>query len=154
MSYEVTESGVFVESHRVYVAIRGGVLKAMVRATDKATFDAQAVSVGLKVTDEETGALKPAPGVTITEMGPYVLNPATYDADGNVTTPAEVGDRYHVNFWLSPDLVEVGKWEGWALAWSFYGQDGVPNKNEQSLVYDGIELIDPMTVPTPHNVLL
>lgn len=38
-----------VDDTRVYVSIQGGRLHAMVRATDKDTFDEKALEVGLKV---------------------------------------------------------------------------------------------------------
>ena len=162
------------ETPRLYVSIEGGRLQAMVRATDQATFDQKALEVGLKVytnpavpavTDPETGevitpeipasgALIPAPGVTITEMGPHTLVPATYDEEGNEITPAVVDSRYHVNFWMAPWLVERGLWEQWALTWTQNGQPGTPNHAEESVVYEGIELIDPLTVTSPSNVLL
>jgi hypothetical protein len=146
----------------------------MVRATDQATFDQKALEVGLKVytnpaipavTDPETGEvitpavpasgpLVPAPGVTITEMGPHTLVPAVYDEDGNEVSPATVDPRYHVNAWLAPWLVERGLWEQWALTWTQNGQPGTPNHAEESVVYEGIELIDPLTVTSPSNVLL
>ena len=158
---------------RLYVSIEGGRLWAMVRATDQATFDQKALEVGLKVytnpaqdevLDEEgnvvtpavpaSGPLIPAPGATITEIGPLVLTPGTYAEDGTEITPPVMDNRYHVNFWLAPRLVERGLWMQWALAWTNNGQPGTPNHVEESVVYDGIELIDPLTVSSPSNVLL
>lgn len=165
--------GTYVGDTRVYVAIEGGRLWAMIRATDEDTFTTQALAVGLKVytnpaqpavIDEDgtvitpavpaSGPLIPAPGVTITEMGPYVLTPAVLDADGNVVTPAVMDNRYHVNFWLAPAVVERNNWYQWALAWTTNGQPGTPNHTEESVVYEGIELIDPLTVSSPSNVML
>jgi hypothetical protein len=161
------------ETPRLYVSIEGGRLQAMVRATDQATFDQKALEVGLKVytnpaqpevLDDEgnvvtpaveaSGPLIPAPGVTITEMGPHTLVPATYDEEGNEITPAVVDGRYHVNFWMAPWLVERNGWEQWALTWTQNGQPVVPNNNEEAVAYQGIELIDPATVTTPSNILL
>ena len=158
---------------RLYVSIEGGRLWAMVRATDQATFDQKALEVGLKVytnpaqdevLDEEgnvvtpavpaSGPLIPAPGVTITELGPLVLTPGTYAEDGTEITPPVMDNRYHVNFWLAPRFVERGLWMQWALAWTENGQPGTPNHAEESVVYEGIELIDPLTVSSPSNVLL
>jgi len=161
------------DTPRLYVSIEGGRLQAMVRATDQATFDQKALEVGLKVytnpaqpevLDGEgnvvtpavpaSGPLIPAPGVTITEMGPHTLVPAIYHEDGNEVTPAVVDGRYHVNFWMAPWLVERNGWEQWALTWTQNGQPGTPNHAEESVVYEGIELIDPLTVTSPSNVLL
>ena len=162
-----------VEGVRVYAALSGGVLACMVRATDKATFDAQALAVGLKVytnpaQDEvldgegsvitpavpASGALVPAKGITITEMGPLVLTPAVLDAEGTVVTPAVLDTRYHANFWLGPAAVARGEWEGWGVLWSIHGVDATPNHLEEGVEYGGIELIDPMTVSSASNVLL
>jgi len=158
---------------RLYVSIEGGRLQAMVRATDQATFDQKALEVGLKVytnpaqaevLDEDgnvvtpavpaSGPLISAPGVTITEIGSLVLTPGTYAEDGTEITPPVMDNRYHVNFWLAPRLVERGLWMQWALAWTENGQSGTPNHAEESVVYEGIELIDPLTVSSPSNVLL
>ena len=166
--------GTYVDGTRVYVSIEGGRLWAMVRATDKDTFDTKALEVGLKVyqnpavpavIDPETeevitpavpasGPLIPAPGVTITEMGPHVLIPGTYDEDGNELTPPTLDNRHHVNFWLNPALVERGLWKQWALAWTANGSAVVPNNNEEAIAFQGIELIDPQTVTSPANRML
>ena len=168
------QQGTYVDGIRVFVAIEGGRLRAMIRATDQATFDAQALAVGLKVyanpaipsvVDPETnevitpavdasGPLIPAGGTTITELGPFVLTPAVLDDDGNEIAPAIVDSRYHVNFWLSPEVVEDGKWKEWAVAWSMYGHPAEPNKTEVAVEFQGIELIDPLTVASPSNTLL
>jgi hypothetical protein len=158
---------------RLYVSLEGGRLWAMLRATDKATFDAQALAVGLKVyanpaqeevLDEEgnvvtpavpaSGPLLPAPGVTITELGPLVLVPGVYSQEDTEVTPPVMDNRYHVNFWLAPSVVERGLWKQWALAWTENGQPVTPNKSEEGVEYAGIELIDPRTVSSPSNVLL
>lgn len=158
----------------VYVTLEGGRLWAMVRATDKATFDQKALEVGLKVYTnpaqpavidpdteevltpavEASGPLIPAPGVTITEMGPHVIVPGTYDEEGNEVTAPVMDNRHHVNFWLPPRLVEIGLWKQWALAWTANGQPGIPNNAEESVVFQGIELIDPLTVSSPANRML
>ncbi len=174
MTYEVTEEGVFVDGVRVYVTFDRGNLWAMIRATDKATFDAQALSVGLKVhknpaqpavIDPETGEvireaveasgpLVSAPGVTIAELGPHVTTPGEYDDAGNEITPPVMDTRHHVNFWLNARLVEAGAWKRWALAWSYYGTKAKANKQEDALKYQGVELIDPATIASPSNRLL
>lgn len=163
-----------VDGVRVYVAVEGGRLWAMVRATDEDTFNAQALAVGLKVyqnpeqpavVDPETGEvitpavpasgpLVPAPGVTITEIGPLVLTPGTYDEEGHELTPPVMDNRYHANFWLGPAAVERGAWKLWGVAWTQNGQPVNPNNAEEGVSYGGIELIDPLTVSSPSNVLL
>lgn len=130
-----------VDGVRVYAAMDRGNLWCMVRTPDKATFDAQALAVGLKIA-EESGTLIPAPGVTITEIGELLLS------DGTVDT------RYHANFWLNARLVAKGLWTQWALAWTLNGQTVTPNNQEQGVEFQGIELIDPATVTSPSNVML
>jgi len=163
-----------VDGVRVYAAIDRGNLWCMVRAPDKATFDAQALAVGLKVytnpaqpavLDPETqdvithaveasGPLIPAHGVTIAEIGDLVLTPAVLDAGGNVTTPAVTDGRFHINFWLNSELVARGLWKQWAVAWTLNGQPINQNHKEQGMAFQGIELIDPTTVTSPSNTLL
>lgn len=174
MIEEPTQQHLEVDGVRVYATLSGGILSCMVRATDQATFDAQALSVGLKVytnraqpavIDPETsevvtpaveasGPLIPAPGITITEIGPMVLTSGTYDEDGNEVTSPVVDPRWHVNFWLGPAAVERGLWKQWGVAWTQNGQPVDPNNAEEAIVYAGIELIDPATVQHPENVLL
>lgn len=165
--------GTYIDGTRVYVAIEGGRLWAMVRATDKETFDAQALAVGLKVyttpaqpevLDDEgnvvipaveaSGPLVPARGVTITEIGPHIFTPGTYDGEGNELTPPVVDNRYHANFWLDAEATERGAWKTWALAWTANGSPAKANHEEQALEFQGIELIDPQTVTSPANVML
>jgi len=163
-----------VDGVRVYAAIDRGNLWCMVRAPDKATFDAQALAVGLKVymnsarpavIDHETqevtipaveasGPLIPAHGVTITEIGDLVLVPAVLDDENNIITLAVTDERYHVNFWLNADLVKLGGWKQWAVAWTLNGQPVDQNNQEQGMAFQGIELIDPTTVTSPSNRML
>ena len=163
-----------VDGQRVYVAIRGGILHCMVRAADQATFWQQAQLVGLvenknpgapAILDPETGEeitpavppsgpLVPVRGVTITEIGPYVITPGTYDQDGNEITPPVLDNRWHVNFWLDHELTMLGRWQQFALAWTANGQPVDPMREEEAIHHAGIELIDPNTVKSPSNMLL
>jgi hypothetical protein len=174
MTEEPTQQHLEVDGVRVYATLEGNRLACMVRATDKATFDAQALAVGLKVyqnpatpavVDPETGEvitpaveasgpLIPSSGTTITELGPLVLTPGTYDEEGNELTPPVVDSRWHVNYWLAPWLVERGGWKTWGVMWTQNGQPVDPNNAEEAVAYQGIELIDPLTVSSPSNILL
>jgi len=159
----------------LFVSLEGGRLLAMVRAKDKATFDAQALAVGLtmytnaainEVLDPDTGDVlveaRPASGpiiptkfVTITEIGPLVLTPAVLDEDNAVVTEAVMDNRHHANFWLHPRLVELGRWRQWAYAWTLHGQPSqASNANERAKALEDIELIDPASVRNPRNVML
>jgi len=171
---EIIDGQLYIGETRVFVALDRGNLWCMVRATDLATFDALALQVGLlvyttpaqdAVLDPETqevitpavaasGPLKPAPNITITRIGALTTTPGVYDAEGVEVTPPVVDARYHANFWLASSLVAAGGWEQWALAWSASGQPTTPNKAEEGIAYQGIELIDPMTVASASNVLL
>ena len=70
MEQPETQQHLEVDGVRVYTTLEGGLLSCMVRATDKATFDAQALAVGLKVYQN--------PAI------PAVIDPET----GEVITPA------------------------------------------------------------------
>lgn len=137
----------------VCVAIRGGYLHAMVRATDKTTFEQQAVAVGLVTPDDNMsirrpdGSLRTPAGVDVCEIGELVL---AHDEDGN---PTATDTRYHANFVLSAERTEAGAWEEWAVAWTAYGEPAAANKAEVALAYQGIELIDPDTVASLSNVI-
>lgn len=152
ISYD-DEGRLLIDDTRVYAALSGGKLSVMVRATDRATFFAVAEQVGLVEADED-GNVAPIRDVTITELGPYVITPATFDEDGNELTPAVLDNRYHVNFWLGPTVVERNQWQAWLLQWMENGEAAQPNKDEASVGLSGIELIDPATIKSPANVLL
>lgn len=125
----------------LYVSIHNGVLHAMIRAETHAHFLAAAESVGL-IADGQ-------PVVDIAEIGPLVLE---VNVEG---APVRVDERHHVNFWLSSRIVERMDWIGWALVWTYFGQEiAVRNAQEDGVVYEGIELIDPDTVASPSNTLL
>ena len=156
----------------MFAEVKGGILHCMVRATDEDTFNAVGLQVGLlahenpaqdAVVDEDgnvlqeaveaSGAIIPAIGNTVTRIGPHVITPAVLDDEGNEVTPAVMDNRYHVNFWLGSEVVARGNWEQWCIQW-MSGADGTPNGSEESKATQGIELIDPLSVATPHNVLL
>ena len=162
-----------IDGVRIYAVMDRGNLWCMVRATDKATFDAQALEVKLKVytnpaqaevLDEAgnvvtaavpaSGPLISAPDVTIAELGSHVLTAGVYDAEGNETTAPVLDTRYHVNFWLGPEMVARGEWMQWATLWTHYGSTIVANAQEDGTAMRGVELIDPATVAHPANKLL
>lgn len=157
----------------VYATLSGGRLSTMVRATDEATFDAVGLQVGLlryenpaqdAVVDEDgnviteavpaSGAIIATQGNTVVRLGPHVITPATYDDEGNVITPAVMDNRFHVNFWLSPEATKRGEWEAWIVQWMLNGTLAEQNKSEVALLYQGVEVIDPASISSPSNVLL
>lgn len=176
MSHYVNEDGrliVVLEDSTevpVFATLSGGIVHCMTRAVDEATFDKLALETGLMaysdpgkpaVIDPDTGEelepevppsgdIVPASGNTVTKIGPYVITEGVYDDEGKEITPPVMDKRYHVNFWIPSD----SDWEGWIVQWMGLGMDGVPNDNEVSKDYKGIELMDPMTINSPSNVLL
>ena len=124
------------------VNLENGVLSASLRATDLATFNAQALAAKL-LTQGEDGRLRSARGVSLARIGTVEL------ADG------VVDERYHANIWLNRAVVDRGEWMGWALLWSIQGSalDHV-NAQEDGVALGGIELIDPGTIRSPRNVSL
>ena len=159
----------------VLVNLSGGMLDAVVRATDEATFEAAARWAELKyevtetVTDLETGETATqgtgewatAKGVHINHLGPAVITPGTYDEDGTELPAPVMDNRHHVNIRLTdPALSRVDdygviKWEKWAMAWSFGGEDDTQiNAQEVGKVMQGVSLIDPDTIASPTRVWL
>jgi hypothetical protein len=158
----------------VNVALSGGMVDAYVRATDRATFDAAALVAGLTyevmqtVVDEEgnettegTGEIRTARGVEIHHIGPVVITPAVLDEEGNVTTPAVMDTRHHVNFRMGEPAVsrtdEDGTllWQRWAAQWTAAGADDTNRNNaEEGKVLMGVSLIDPDTISSKAQTVL
>ncbi|MAQ19376.1 MAG: hypothetical protein CMN30_31825 [Sandaracinus sp.] len=150
MSYTVEIDG---QEVTLPVSMRGGVLHVMLRATDRATFEAEAIKAPL-VTQDEDGTLRTLSGVDIHHIGPMVLVPAVLDEAGEVVIPAVMDTRHHVNFWLGPRIIAYGVWVDWVQRWVSEGAPiNTPNKDEEGVSLSGIELIDPDTIFTPSNVL-
>ena len=175
MSYFTDESGrlhVVDENESatpVFAKVSGGVLHCMVRCADESTFDNVGLSVGLlthenegsaEVLDEDgnvvqeavapSGAIVAAKGNTVARLGPHVITPAVLDDEGNEVTPAVVDLRFHANFWISVSSA----WETLIVDWANNGTASSANGSESAVVHQGVELIDPLSVNTPHNVLL
>lgn len=161
------------DDQRVYATLSGGILSVMMRATNRDTFLAMAEYVGLMVhanpgveavlneegnviqeAVEPSGPLVPIRDVTITELGPYVITPGTYDDEGREVSAPVLDNRHHVNLWLGPTVVARNQWQAWLLQWMANGDEAQQNKHEDAIKFQGIELIDPATVETRANVLL
>lgn len=157
----------------VNVALSGGMVDAYVRATDRDTFDAAALVAGLMyeitetLVDEEgnefqhgTGEYAVAKGVEIYPIGPVVITPAVLDADGNVTTPAVMDTRHHVNFRMGEPAISRTDadgllWQKWAAQWTAAGVDDTQiNNAEEGKVLMGVSLIDPDTISSKARVVL
>lgn len=158
-----------------YVAVSGGFVDAIVRAPTVAAFEAAAKAAEMlyeitetitdpdtgETTEQGTGEWAISPGVHFDHLGPVVITPGTYDADGNEVTAPVMDTRHHVNIRLGPPATERVdeqgnlKWHKWALAWT---QNGLPdaqiNANETAVVYLDVALIDPETISTPSRVWL
>lgn len=174
MTYTDETGRLYVDETPVYAKLSGGVLHCMIRCTDEATFETVGLQVGLlryenpaqdAVVDPETGeeitpavpasgAIIPTQGNTVTRLGSHVITPATYDEEGNEVTPAVMDNRFHVNFWLSPEATKRGEWEAWIVQWMLNGTLAEQNKSEVALLYQGVEVIDPASISSPSNVLL
>ena len=159
----------------VLVRMSGGMLDAVVRATDESTFEAAARWAELRyeetitttdpetgeTTEQGTGEWATAKGVHINHLGPVVITPGTYGEDGVELTASVMDNRHHVNIRLTdPALSRVDeygvlKWEKWAMAWSLGGADDTQvNANEVGKVMQGVSLIDPDTIASPSRVWL
>jgi hypothetical protein len=163
-----------IDGVRQYGAMDRGSILFMMRSTDEATFDEQALLVALTVytnpaqtavVDLETeeiitpaieasGPIIPIRDVTITKIGSHVLTAGSYDAEGNEITAPVLDTRFHANVWIGPRIVARGEWMQWSTLWTHYGSAIVANAQEDGTAMRGIELIDPATVAHPTNVLL
>jgi hypothetical protein len=158
---------------RIFAKAEPGRYAFMIRAVSCDVYLAAALQVGLLVHQnpaqdaildsegnelfpavEASGPLVPRSGTVITELGEMTLTPAVLDENGNVVTPAVTDGRHHVNFWLDQEAWERQQWLEFALGWALNGQPGNPNHEETSLALSGIELIDPLTVTSPSNIML
>lgn len=159
----------------VFVRYGGGMLDAVVRATDEATFEEAARWAELRyeltetVTDGETGETTTqgtgewatSKGVYLDPLGPVVITPGVYAEDGTETTAPVIDSRYHVNIRLSSPAIGsvddygVLKWEKWAMAWMQGGTtDTQVNAQEVGKVLKDVTLIDPATINTQARVWL
>jgi len=158
----------------VNVALSGGMVDAYIRCADLATFEAAALVAGLTyevmetITDPDTGEettqgtgeYKVAKGVEIHHIGPVVITPAVLDEDGNVTTPAVMDIRHHVNFRMGEPAVSRTDadgllWHKWAIYWTMQGADDTQiNNAEQGKVMLGVSLIDPDTISSKARTVL
>jgi hypothetical protein len=77
----------------------------MYKSTTKATWDAFTLSSGLVV--DQDGSVYPAENVLIDEIGPIVTEPAVYDEDGDLVTPAVIDESWHVNVRLIGESFDI-----------------------------------------------
>ena len=148
------------EDVEVFVAVTGaGHVDAIIRATNRATFEAAALSQN--ILQDVNGELVPAPGCDIDRIGEYCITPAVYEEDGETMISSAVWDtRYHVNLRigqpaLSNETDGFPNWKATAILWTENGTtDAQVNANESALVLSGVSLIDPDTVETQGRVWL
>ncbi len=142
----------------VPVQMNGGMVDCMLRADTKEIFEANAKAVELLVEhtlDDGATVWKPAPGIDLRELGAHTLVHAVTDDEGNVTTPAVMDNRYHVNMRLGATATARGAWKKWAIQWSTAGSDNIiPNNTEIGKSLNGISLIDPITINNPVEHIL
>jgi hypothetical protein len=157
----------------IYAKQSGDYVDTCIRATDRDTWIQAALSQKLLYrdpiteTDPETGEkiivgyhdeIHISAGANITEIGNAVLTPAVLDAEGNVTTPAVMDNRFHLNMRIAEPLLskedENGYplWQKTALLWMQYGQPVQPNNHERAKAVSGVEMIDPDSISQPDRV--
>ena len=127
----------------------GKYVTAMLRADDRATFDAVALSVGLLV-DDGAGVIQPADGASIDYVGQIVDQPAVLADDGSELTPATFRSGFHIN--LRVDVERLPKWQAVYANWSANGSPISAHKDETGLSLGGVSLIDINSVATPSRV--
>ena len=165
MTISTDETGCYtLDGQRLYVANRGGRPYIMVRA------DSLAALVTLM---ESLDVLRPipegeeAPRTLDERRGPRVANitgplypvkvPAVTDPlTGDITTPAVVDSRPHINVLFHPRAMENLNEQGVpvclasAATWMALGsQDGNANASEEGVLFNGAVLLDPNTIATP-----
>lgn len=134
------------EPVEVFIRLANGYMDAICRATDQAAWEAACIAYNLADAD---GNLRD--GVHVDVLGPVVITPGTYDADGAEITPPTFDERYHVNLRVAEDR----DWQAVCIAWMQHGDaDPEINRDEVALVYSGVSLIDPDTIHTPVRVWL
>lgn len=136
----------------IYVEMTDGMVDAMIRATDLATFKAAALSQDLYY-DDGDGNLVPSEGVNIDHIGPIM------GVDSESGEPVVIDERYHLNLRIAePALSKLNdagypKWKATAIAWTIYGSDDPEiNSAERAKILNGVALIDPDTVASPSRV--
>jgi len=173
MELPTEDNHLYFDDQRIYAKDLGHVFWFMIRATDKDTFLSKGLELGLlqytepeqpEVLDEEgnivreyvpaSGDVVSVRGVTVTHIGYYATTKGEYDLEGNVLVEPVYDSRWHVNLWINPNVVKDQSWVEWAKEWSSLGTPSDPMKEEESVLYEGIELIDPATVSSPSNQLL
>lgn len=159
----------------IYATQSGGYVDTCIRALYRDTWIQAALSQALLYrdpiteTDPETGEetivgysdeIHASAGANITEIGPVVLIPAVLDEEGNVTTPAVMDTRHHLNLRIAEPLLSKSDengyplWQKTALLWMQYGQPVVPNNEELAKAVSGVEMVDPESINNPDRVWL
>ena len=147
------------KSARMFAVENAGVIDAMLRATDKATWEAAAEAQNILVRDENDN-LVPAPGIDIDAIGAMVVTPGTYGKNGRELTPPVLDNRYHLNMRVSGAVLArrnsggFAKWKVTALNWTNMGKADMANKAEVGASLFGVCLIDPASVNSPARVWL
>jgi hypothetical protein len=139
-----------------YVRTGQNCVDIMARAASKEIFDAVALSARLLVNDE--GQVRPAHGIHLDRIGEMVITPAIMNDEGEVTEPAAIDKRYHVNIRITEPALsdstdgEIEDWKLIVMQWASIGKDGHANAEEQSKEVNGVELIKQATVKSPSRV--
>lgn len=139
-------------------------MDVMLRSKDRATMEKAMVRFGILVeTKGEKGEaiLSPAKGVHIKWDIPIWKVKPVFDAKGKPLVKGIKDKRFHADLRVvSPATDTIHEESGlpaveYVLSlWRDVGTDGVPNKNEKTKRFYGVELIDPETVMTPAHRFL
>lgn len=152
------QNGTLVE---IYADMSSGHVDTIIRAKDRATFDAAALARGITYLMPGSDTVKLSPGVNVDHIGPVTLTPATYDAEGVEITPAVIDSRHHVNMRIGEpalsrmddDVPTLERWKVTAILWSMNGTPvAAVNAAEDAVALYDVELIDPDTISSPSRV--
>lgn len=157
----------------IFVRVSSGMVDTIVRAADRATFEAAAMAqkIMYEVTEtvidpntgEETqvptGEILPAAGVYLDHLGPVMTNPG--DPENGIEPTFDT--RHHINMRIvepalsamSENVPDFPSWLVTAIVWSSQGtSDTQINSAERSTVLNGVSIIDPDSITTPNRVWL
>lgn len=121
----------------------------MFRAKDKASWDAftRLKQLTKEVTYNEETYLQPVEQVYIDEIGPIVSEPAVFNANGEISTPAVMDNGWHVNVRVVGNkLVVTTDSDGneTSSGWDFDGLAAVSNST--------IAWVNPENVDNPRRI--
>lgn len=121
----------------------------MFRAKDKVSWDkfAKLKNLTTEVSYGEETQNLPTNQVYIDEIGPIVSEPAVFNANGEITTPAVMDNGWHVNVRIVGNKLVVNTdldGNETSSGWDFDGLTAISNTT--------IKWVDPATVDNPRRI--